>query len=252
VKRVLVCKHIPQENLGFLRKALKERSVRIRYVNFGRDPESIIETLSFDLVILLGGKMGVYETNLYPHLNKEIDLVRAALEAGIPVLGICLGAQLLAKVLGGEVAPLGEREMGWKSVELTPEGLSDPVLKHLRDLPFVFQMHGDGFTLPPQAVHLAFSSQCRNQAFRWGKTAMGLQFHLESDQTMIDACLKDQDLELALQTGASSFRAKEWENSLLHLPKAKGVAQKVFSQYLTEIWGPAEKKKNRNWHGEND
>ncbi|HXN37331.1 MAG TPA: type 1 glutamine amidotransferase [Solirubrobacteraceae bacterium] len=129
---------------------------------------------------MLGGPMGVGDIEAHPHLTAELDLLTTAVAADVPVLGVCLGAQLLAHALGAEVLPAPTTEVGLGSVTLTPAGERDVVLGGSgRQLP-VLHWHGDTFTLPTGAELLASSDQCVNQAFRVGR-AYGLQFHVELD-----------------------------------------------------------------------
>jgi len=187
--KVLVFQHVPFEPLGTLDPLLKERGFRIRYVNFSRDPAQRPRLAGYDALIVLGGPMNVDEVEQYPNLATEVELIREALERERHVLGICLGAQLLAKALGGTVAPNGAHEIGWHDVRLTADGETDPVLSALDAPAPLFHWHGDRFELPPGASHLAESALCANQAFRYGELALGLQFHLEVDRALIERWL---------------------------------------------------------------
>ncbi len=187
--KVLVFQHVPFEPLGTLDPLLKEHGFRIRYVNFSRDPGQRPRLDGYDALIVLGGPMNVDETGAYPNLATEVELIREALERGRHVLGICLGAQLLAKALGGAVVANGDHEIGWHEVRVTAEGAADPVLSALDAPSPLFHWHGDRFELPPGASHLAESDLCGNQAFRHGDLALGLQFHLEVDQPLIERWL---------------------------------------------------------------
>lgn len=187
--KVLVFQHVPFEPLGTLDPLLKEHGFRIRYVNFSRDPSQRPRVAGYDALIVLGGPMNVDETAEYPNLATELGLIGEALERGRHVLGICLGAQLLAKALGGSVAANGAHEIGWYEVRTTPAGAADPVLSALDAPAPLFHWHGDRFELPPGAIRLAESDLCDNQAFRCGDLALGLQFHLEVDRPLIERWL---------------------------------------------------------------
>ncbi len=187
--RVLVFQHVPFEPLGTLDPLLKEHGFRIRYVNFGRDPSARPSPAGYDALIVLGGPMSVDDTADHPNLRTEVELIGEAVAGGMPVLGICLGAQLLARALGAGVAGNGAHEIGWHRVDLTPDGVTDPVLSPLAGRPWLFHWHGDRFALPAGAVHLASSELCDNQAFRYGDNALGLQFHLEVDRPLIERWL---------------------------------------------------------------
>jgi len=185
MKRLLVCQHVPHEILGTLNPLLKMAGFRIRYVNFGRHPEAEPGLAGYHGLVVLGGPMSVNDTDRFPHLTTEMKLIEQAMKRNLPVLGICLGAQLIARTLGASVYPNKEREIGWYDVTPTIEAESDPLLAEFRGTEKVFQWHGDTFDIPNSGVHLAFSPLCVNQAFRYGATVYGLQFHLEVDEPMI-------------------------------------------------------------------
>jgi GMP synthase-like glutamine amidotransferase len=142
-------------------------------------------------IAILGGPMGVYERERFPFLDREVALARRAAEGGVPFLGICLGSQILAEALGGRVYPGEKAELGWAPVTLASGGPSDPVLGGAGERFDVFHWHGDTFDLPTGAVRLASSALYANQAFRWGRRAYGLQFHLEFTPAIIRAVLDD-------------------------------------------------------------
>lgn len=182
---VLVLRHVPHEHLGTIAIALGLRNLAYKYVNFYEDT---IPNLSIDgssALIILGGPMNVYETDKYPFLEKEDKLIKTAIEKDIPVLGICLGAQLIAKSLGAQVTKNNEKEIGWYPLIVTDEGSKDNLLKHLNVEETVFQWHGDTFEIPKGATRLAESPLCLNQAFRFGSNIYGLQFHIEVTPDMI-------------------------------------------------------------------
>ena len=187
--KVLVFQHVPFEPLGTLDPLLKDAGFRIRYVNFGRQPESRPRLDGYEALIILGGPMNSDQIDSYPNLITEVDIIREAVERDMSVLGICLGAQLLAKALGGAVSRNAVREIGWHDVELTEAGLNDPVLSTFAPTQEVFQWHEDGITLPPGAELLATSPASAVQAFRYGQHAYGFQFHLETNRPLIDRWL---------------------------------------------------------------
>lgn len=131
-------------------------------------------------LVVMGGPMGVGDESGHPWLADEKRAIREAVAAGKTVLGVCLGAQLIAEVLGGRVYRNAHPEIGWMPVELTPEGRESPLLGFLPQTLQVFHWHGDTFDLPPGAVHLARSAGCAHQAFSYADRVLGLQFHLES------------------------------------------------------------------------
>ena len=187
--KVLVFQHVPYEPLGTLDPLLKNAGFRIRYVNFGRDPDSRPTLDRYEALIILGGPMNSDQIDTPPNLITEVDIIREAVERDMSVLGICLGAQLLAKALGGTVSRNATREIGWHDVEMTDAGLIDPVLSTFAPTQEVFQWHEDGITLPPDVEVLAGSAASPVQAFRDGEHAYGFQFHLEVSRPLIERWL---------------------------------------------------------------
>jgi GMP synthase (glutamine-hydrolysing) len=188
--KLLVCQHVPYEPLGTLDPKLRRSGFRIRYVNFGRDPHMRPTLEGYAGLVVLGGPMSVDQVDCHPHLATEMELVLDAIDRQIPVLGICLGAQLIAKALGAAVRAGAKKEIGWHDVTLTDVGGSDPLLGHLARETRLFQWHGDVFDLPDGAVHLASSERCAYQAFRHGSNVYGFQFHLEVDEPLIERWLR--------------------------------------------------------------
>ncbi len=189
MRKVLVFQHVAHKILGTLNPTLKTSMLNIRYVNFERTPDEHPSVQKYNGLIILGGHMGVYEAEKYKHIKVEMQLIEEALKKDIPILGICLGAQLLAHVLGASVRKNTEKEIGWCDINLTDEGLKDPLLSHFKPQEKIFQLHGDTFDIPNTATHLAESNVCHGQAFRYGKKVYGLQFHLEVDKPMIQRWL---------------------------------------------------------------
>jgi GMP synthase (glutamine-hydrolysing) len=187
--KILVFQHVPYEPLGTLDPLLKEAGFRIRYVNFGRDPHQRPSLDRYEALIVLGGPMNAHQIDSYPNLATEVDVIREAVDAGMSVLGICLGAQLLAKALGGRVTRNDEREIGWYDVHLTDAGEADPVISRFARTQTVFQWHEDGITLPAGAENLARSPASHVQAFRYGDHAYGFQFHLEVNASLVERWL---------------------------------------------------------------
>ena len=185
MQKLLVCQHVPFEILGTLNPLLREAGFRMRYVNFGRHPDARPGLDGYSGLVILGGPMSAYEVE-HGHLATEVSLIRTALDRDLPVLGICLGAQLIAKALGATVRPNRVPEIGWYGVSTTEEGSRDPLFSHFKETETLFQWHADTFQLPKKAVRLATSPGCRNQAFRFGDHVYGFQFHLEVDEPLIE------------------------------------------------------------------
>jgi len=177
-KSALVIRHIHFEDLGSFGDVLTEAGYDIRYTNVGDADFCSGDPLAPDLLIILGGPIGVYET-VYPFLDTERDFIRTRLAKNLPTLGICLGAQLIAAALGEKVFATGLKEIGFSELALTEEGKSSP-LAHLEGVA-VLHWHGDTYSLPKAAKNLASSSLVEQQAFAIGINILGLQFHPEAE-----------------------------------------------------------------------
>jgi len=193
----LVLQHIGCEDLGTIEQAMIHRGISYRYVRlFDGDP--LPEDIkNYSGLIILGGPMNVYEEDVYPYLKGEDILIKEAIKRRIPVLGICLGGQLIAKATGAKVNKGTKKEIGWYDLLLTPGGKADKVFKNSPERLTVFQWHGDTFDIPSDATLLAGSVLFPNQAFRIGDNIYGLQFHLEVTQKMISRWINEYKDELS-------------------------------------------------------
>ncbi len=191
----IAIRHVAFEDLGLLAPLLAERGFSLRYLEAGIDDINSTTLTAPDLVVILGGPIGVYEEDLYPFLNGELAAIRARMDAAKPTLGICLGAQLMAKALGARVAPGPQKEIGWAPLALT-EASRVSLLGAFETTP-VLHWHGDNFELPANAIRLASTSACPNQAFAYGMNLLGLQFHIEVDPARIEQWLIGHTVELA-------------------------------------------------------
>lgn len=175
----LAIRHVHFEDLGVFESGLAAAGYRVRYHDIGLDQLEELDPLAPDLLVVLGGPIGVYEIAAYPFLEAETRLLAARLAAGLPTLGLCLGAQLIAAALGARVGPMGHKEIGFSPLMLTEAGRAGP-LRHL-DGVSVLHWHGDGFDIPKGAVNLASTDLCAAQGFAIGPRVLGLQFHPEVD-----------------------------------------------------------------------
>ncbi len=233
MRKLLVFQHVAAEPLGMLDPMFRDAGFRIRYVNFQRTPDARVSIGRYHGLVVLGGPMGADDDALHPHLTYERDVIREAVESGMPVLGICLGAQLMAACMGGTTLRGAAPEFGWTRVQATEAGRADPLFAHFDGSEPIFQWHSDTFTLPPQAVHLAESRRCPHQAFRIGENAYGVQFHLEADAALIRRWIGAHDQVPELDTGGAPFDA---EAALLathrHMQRARSLAQQVFGEFI--------------------
>jgi GMP synthase (glutamine-hydrolysing) len=193
--RCIAIRHVAFEDAGLLAPLLVERGMTLRYIEAGVDAFDAADILATDLVVVLGGPIGVYEEERYPVLREEFAALRPRLAQKRPTLGICLGAQMIAKLLGAPVGPGPRKEIGWANVDLSDAGRGS-VLAPLADVP-VLHWHGDNAGLPDGAVSLASTPACPHQAFSVGDTILALQFHIEADPARIEQWLVGHAAELA-------------------------------------------------------
>jgi GMP synthase (glutamine-hydrolysing) len=197
----LALRHVAFEDLGLLAPLLAQRGHTVRYVDVPTADLDAVDVLTPDLLVVLGGPIGVYENDRYPFLDREIDWLARRIEAGRPLLGICLGAQLIARALGARVYPSGTKELGWGRITLTPAGQGS-CLSHLAETE-VLHWHGDTFDLPDGAVHLASTAACRNQAFSYGERTLALQFHAEAEARGLESWFVGHTCEIGATPGVS-------------------------------------------------
>ncbi len=231
--KILVFQHVPYEPLGTLDPLLKESGFRIRYVNFSRQPELRPELDKYAALIVLGGPMNADEIDRYPNLRTEVEIIREAVAGDMSVLGICLGAQLLAKALGGSVQRNPTPEIGWYDVELTAAGETDAVLSTFAATQRVFQWHEDGMRLPAGTTHLARSAASEVQAFRHGEHAYGFQFHLEVDRSLIERWLTVPDNQLLLRDeGARADPDAIRRETEASVEALQALSRRTFSRWI--------------------
>lgn len=237
--RILVFQHVAAEPLGTLDPLIRRRGHRIRFVNFEREPDAQPSVDRYRGLIVLGGPMNVEERTTRPHLMTELRAIERMLELGRPVLGICLGAQLLAHVLGAPVRRIERPEIGWYPLTTTDAGRLDPVLAPLGETSPVFQWHGRHFEVPATAVHLARTDSCEQQAFRYGDNAYGFQFHLEMDQPLIERWLATPAYRAELAaSGLPHDDAAIRALTQTHIAPMQAQAEAVFNNFLDLVGRP--------------
>ena len=197
---VLIIKNIVTEGPGTMEDFLKKEEIPFAIIELGSG-EIPLPLEDFETLVIMGGPMGVYEMDRYPHLRIESRLIREAINRRMKILGVCLGAQMVAYCLGSKVYQGHKEEIGWHSIDLTGDGLKDPVIRKLAIHPRVgdfwrkfkvFHWHGDTFDLPIGAVFLARSDLYKTQAFRYGDNVYGFQFHVEVTKDMLLEWFKDR------------------------------------------------------------
>jgi len=238
MRKLLVFQHVPFEPLGTLDRQFKDAGFRIRYVNFFRQSEVRVKVGRYHGLIVLGGPMSADQTQRYPHLNFELESIRQAVNLNMPVLGICLGAQLIAACLGGRTLRGQAVEIGWSKVTPTDLGTQDPLFRHFRNKERIFQWHSDTFTLPSQAAHLARSSDCEHQAFCFGEHVYGLQFHLEADRALIRRWLSTpQHIREFENLGGVVDRERIVNETNQYIARATRLGQAVFGEFIERFYG---------------
>ena len=201
---VLIIKNVTNEGPGTIEEYLKGKGVNYTVADFsGCDAteESIPDIRNFTHLVIMGGPMAVYDSGGLPFLHYEVAMIRAFAKRGKAVLGICLGAQIIAHALGADVYKGAKEELGWDTVEITKEGMKDAAFSTLAvdntTMVHVFQWHGDTFDLPKKAVRMASSGNYENQAFRYAANVYAFQFHIEVTPEMIRAWFEhDRNIDL--------------------------------------------------------
>ncbi len=240
--RVLVFQHVAYEPLCTLNPLLKSYGLRIKYVNFSRDRDARPAVENYDGLVVLGGPMSVDDTDAFPHLRFELEQIEEAMRRELPVLGVCLGSQLIAKSLGARVMANAIKEIGWYDLVPTEAGKTDPMFQHFSETEKVFQWHGDTFQLPAGCVHLAQGSTCANQAFRYAENVYGLQFHMEVDEPMIGRWLDNPALagEIAGEGGRID-PAEIRRQTPRHIGRLRQLSDAAFSEFA-EMFGPVRRR----------
>jgi len=192
MKRIHIFQHVRFENPGCIENWIKDKTYYMTKTEFftaGKIPP----VSDIDWLIIMGGHMGVYDTAVFPWLIDEKEFIRQAIDNGKVVIGICLGSQLIAEVLGGTVSMNRETEIGWFPVKKVITGDDVPLFHIFNDTETVFHWHGDTFTIPEGAIHGLSSSACKNQSFVYREKVLGLQFHIEVTEELLNAFLESDD-----------------------------------------------------------
>ncbi len=209
---VLIVKNVAHEGPGTIEDYLKEQGIEYTILDFSDCKAEIPDIGEYTHLVIMGGPMAVYEADGHPFLHYEVAMIRSFIKSGKAVLGICLGAQIIAHALKANVCAGGTEVIGWDRVEITPEGMEDPVFSTLsvNSEPYadVFQWHGDTFDLPKKTVRLSSSKVYQNKAFRYGDKIYALQFHIEVKPQMIKEWFgteEKSDVEKILQQDHGIF-----------------------------------------------
>lgn len=230
-KSALILQHVSFEGPGVLADVLARQGYTSTLHDASTAPIDTLDPLGPDLLIVLGGPIGVYDDHIYPFLRSELKLIEKRLTAKRPILGICLGAQLIAHALGKRVYAGPQKEIGWSPLELTDAGKRSLLKSLTPDVP-VLHWHGDTFDLPDEAVLLASTAVTRNQAFSIGRHVLALQFHVECDGSDIKRWLVGHACELA---AAKIDILKLRSESAVHGPALVRRSVPLFDAWLADI-----------------
>ncbi|CAM1634369.1 glutamine amidotransferase [Bartonella apis] len=229
MKTALVLQHLEFENAGLIGNVLGQRGYELKKLDATCDDISAFPVNKADIVIILGGPIGVYDGERYPFINQELKLIEKSLKSEKPMVGVCLGAQLIASVLGAKVQPMGKKEIGFSSLQLTDEGQKSP-LALIGTTP-VLHWHGDEFEIPEGAKRLAETGICPNQAFSY-ENILALQFHLEADLDYFEHWMVGHAAELS-QAGIDPVNlrneGKKYQGDL------RTKAEKIFNLWCDDF-----------------
>lgn len=233
-KQCVAVRHVAFEDLGLLGPLVSARGYDVRYHDAGIEPFAADTFVEADLVIVLGGPIGVYEADTYPFISAEIAAVDARLRSGKPILGICLGAQMMAAAQGARVAPGLVKEIGYAPLTLTEAGKRS-VLSPLGSAP-VLHWHGDNCALPADCQCLASTAHCPVQAFARTPAQLALQFHLETEPQRFESWLVGHTVELG-KAGLDPRTLREQARTLG--PSLREVGRGVLAAWLDAVGGAA-------------
>ena len=215
--KVLAFRHVPFEGIGRIAPLLEERGIGCDYADLYREGATVPDIDAYDGLIFLGGPMSANDP--LPYLDRERDFIAQSAGRGQPLLGVCLGSQLIARSLGGDVHRNPMKEIGFFDLHFTGAAAGDALFGGIPGPETVFHWHSDTWELPPGAVRLAWSKDCPNQAFRAGSNIYGLQFHLEVTPAMItewlaqgENCGDVRELGAPLDPACNSLRLEELSN----------------------------------------
>lgn len=232
--RIYAIQQLATEPLGIIGEALEAGGIEADYIRVFEGEPVPNDMNGASGLLVMGGPMGVYEQNEYPFLSDEIRLIERALRAEKPVLGICLGSQLLATALGAEVRKADRKEIGWFPVSLTEAAGSDRLFSEIEDSFMSYHWHGDVFDLPGGALSLASSARTKCQAFAYGNGAYGFLFHLEATKKIVE----DMTRGFAGELDEEKIDAAEiLDQTRAHLPGFQRIGALVFQRWASLIAG---------------
>jgi len=227
----LAIRHIAFEDLGTFEDVLHEHGFAVRYVEAGVDDLSSLDVREPDLLVMLGGPIGAYEEAAYPFVLDQVRIAERRLSVGKPILGVCLGAQIMARALGARVYPGPAKEIGWTPLTLTEAGRASCIAPLDGALTSMLHWHGDTFDLPAGATLLASTALTPNQVYSVGRTALAFQCHAEVRTKFIERWLVGHACELA-HAGISPAALRG--AAATHGPALEAQGRKCFAAWLAE------------------
>jgi GMP synthase (glutamine-hydrolysing) len=233
MKNATVIRHIAFEDLGSLAEVLEQQNYAVTYKEAGFDNIAEIDPYQPDILIVLGGPIGVYDEQDYPFLVDELRLLESRLKADLPTLGICLGAQLMARALGASVYPGGLKEIGWLPLDLTSEGMDSPLAFLSSEYTSMLHWHGDTYDLPVNATLLASTSNYKNQAFIWGKNCLALQFHPEVTARGLERWFIGHAAEINATPGVTVAQLRA--DTSINVTKLESQARQFWQAWLSDL-----------------
>ncbi|HZO22085.1 MAG TPA: glutamine amidotransferase [Steroidobacteraceae bacterium] len=232
-RQALAIRHVAFEDCGTLEAVLARRGFALRYVEAPYEDLPSLDAGSPDLLIALGGPLSVYAEAQYPWILEELHLLERRLASGKPALGICLGAQMLARVLGARVFPAPVKELGWKPLQLTAAGRSSSVAPLAPEHTSMLHWHGDTFDLPTGATLLASTAEIPQQVYEWGGKVLAFQCHPEICAQHIESWLVGHACEVAATPGVSVGELRERTQQLA--PTLAQQAGEAFESWLNSV-----------------
>lgn len=233
-KEILILQHVASEGPGLIGKIAQSMGFSLKVIRLFKGESIPAAPRTYSALIIMGGPMGVYDEVEYPFIVDELALIEDAFKARVPVFGVCLGAQLMARAAGAKVKSGGKKEIGFYDIRLTQPGLKDTLLMGLPDEFKVFQWHGDTFNTPGGAKNLASSKDFESQLLKVGTNSYGLQFHIEVTEAMVAEFLSEGREELA---GAPYIKAAEviMDEARELLPVIHGHGRTIISRFLRQV-----------------
>jgi GMP synthase (glutamine-hydrolysing) len=232
-KLALAIRHVHFENCGTLEEVLRERGFAVRYVEAGRESLRELDLPAAQLVVSLGGPVSVYDDSRYPWIRDELNCLERSIAQRKPTLGICLGAQMLAHVLGARVYPGPCKELGWKPLLLTEHGKRSSIAPLAPDATSLLHWHGDTFDLPAQGTLLASTPEVPQQIFEWGGHVIGFQCHPEVRAADIESWLIGHAFEIG---ATADVDVNELRRDTARLgPTLERQARRAFSDWLLAV-----------------